>query len=385
MSAAAPPVSPPVRRCWPNSLPNWRESTRSQARTDVALEAYAAARAALPRTAGITQALRELDKAAARLRATREAAEAAQASYDEAVAACSVAERTVRRTAAEHTVEIERIDAIETATRAFEAAVRELATRRREHARQTEAAQAAADRLTAAAEDEEAALDAERGARRRHTEEAAKLDALQKSAGAEAQEMMRQVQEAEDGMDGVVREAEAARIAQHTAIAATASAEARRTAAAEARAVAAAEEKDTARGLAPFAARELLDILRCPPGLGWPAQEADWAGDDLPAAAVAVHEAILAATRDLTPTETSIKQSVTRLTKALDDLQAQLAAAGQDYRPEWDSADGVIVVRVADERRPVACRLVRGADRGARRDQADCSPIPSSAFLRTRC
>lgn len=253
------------------------ELAHAQARRDAALDAYAAARAGLPRTTAITQALRELDKAAARLRATRDAADASQASYDESVAACSVAERALRRTAAEHAIEIERLDAVETATRAFETAVRELTARRREHARQTEAAQAGADRLTAAAEDEEAALDTERAARRRHTEEAAGLQALQEAVGAEAQEVMRQVREAEDGIDTLVREAEAARAAQHAAIAGTAAAEARRTAAAEAGSVAAVEEKDTARGLCPYAARELLDILRCPPGLAWPAQEADWA------------------------------------------------------------------------------------------------------------
>ncbi|MDX3762576.1 TIGR02680 family protein [Streptomyces sp. AK02-04a] len=347
------------------------ELARAQARTDAALEAYAAARAALPRTTGITQAMRELDKATARLRATRDAADAAQASYDESVAACSVAERALRRTAAEHAIETDRVDAVETATRSFETAVRELAARRREHARQTEAAQAAADRLTAAAEDEEAALDTERAARRRHTEEAAGLQALQEAVGAEAQEVMRQVREAEDGIDALVREAEAARTAQHTAIAGTAAAEARRTAAAEAGSVAAAEEKDTARGLRPYAVRELLDILRCPPGLAWPAQEADWAGEALPPAVIAVHEAILSATRDLTPTETSLKQSVTRLTKALDDLQAQLAAAGQDYRPEWDGSDGIIVVRVADEEGPLPVATFAQKISSHRRDQAE--------------
>ncbi|WP_405817964.1 TIGR02680 family protein [Streptomyces sp. NBC_01390] len=347
------------------------ELGREQSRTDAALDAYAAARAALPRTTGITQALRELDRAAARLRATRDAADAAQGSYDESVAACSVAERALRRTAAEYGIETERVDAVETATRAFEAAVRELAARRREHARQTEAAQAGADRLTAAAEDEEAAADTERAARRRHTEEAAGLEALQDAVGAEAQEMMRQVQEAEDGIDALVREAEAARTAQHAAIAGTAAGEARRTAASEAAAVAAAEEKDTARGLRPYAARELLDILRCPPGLAWPAQEADWAGEALPPAVAAVHEAILAATRELTPTETSLKQSVTRLTRALDDLQAQLAAAGQDYRPEWDGFDGIIVVRVADEEGPLPVAAFAQKISSHRRDQAE--------------
>ncbi|SES05710.1 TIGR02680 family protein [Streptomyces sp. yr375] len=347
------------------------ELARVQARTDAALDGYAAARAALPRTTGITEALRELDRAAARLRATRDAADAAQGSYDESVAACSVAERALRRTAAEHAIETDRVDAVETATRAFETAVRELAARRREHARQSEAAEAATDRLTVAAEDEEAAADTERAARRRYTEEAAGLEALQEAVGAEAQEVMRQVQETEDGIDALVGEAKTARTAQHGAIAGTAAAEARRTAAAEARSVAAAEEKDTARSLRPYAVRELLDILRCPPGLAWPAQEADWAGETLPPAVAAAHEAILAATRDLTPTESSLKQSVTRLTKALDDLQAQLAAAGQDYRPEWDGSDGVIVVRVADEEGPLPVAAFAQKISAHRRDQAE--------------
>ncbi|TLQ44521.1 TIGR02680 family protein [Streptomyces marianii] len=347
------------------------ELGRAQARTDTALDAYAAARAALPRTTGITEALRELDRVAARLRATRDAADAARGTYDESVAACSVAERALLRTAAEHTIETDRVDAVETATRAFETAVRELAARRREHARQSEAAEAAADRLTVAAEDEEAAADTERAARRRHAEEAAGLEALQEAVGAEAQEVMRQVQETEDGIDALAGEAEAARSAQHTAIAGTAAAEARRTAAAEAGAVAAAEEKDTARSLRPYAARELLDILRCPQGLAWPAQEADWTGEALPSAVAGVHEAILSATRDLTPTETSLKQSVTRLTKALDDLQAQLAAAGQDYRPEWDGSDGVILVRVADEEGPLPVAAFAQKISAHRRDQAE--------------
>ncbi|MEU5431298.1 TIGR02680 family protein [Streptomyces olivoreticuli] len=344
---------------------------REKARTETALEAYAAARAALPRTIAIAAALRELDMAAVRLRAARENADTAQAARDQAQAACAVAGRALSRAAAEHALAPETTDAVEAATRVFETAARDLAARRREHARQADAAEAATERHTAAAEDEEAAADTERTARRRHTEEAAKLDALQESAGATAKDVMRQVQEAEDALDGAQTEAATARDAQHTAIAATAAAQARTVAAADARTVAAAEEKDTARQLAPYAARELLDILRCPPGPGWPAQETDWAGEELPSAAVAVHEAILAATRDLTPTDSSAKQSVTRLTKALDDLQAQLAAAGQDYRPEWDGSDGIIVVRVADEQGPLPVASFAHKIAEHRRDQAE--------------
>ncbi|MGW6262611.1 SbcC/MukB-like Walker B domain-containing protein [Streptomyces sp. NPDC055085] len=287
------------------------------------------------------------------------------------MAACSIAERALRRAAAEHAIDTSRTDAVETATRAFETAVRDLITRRREHLRQTEQAHAASSRLTAAAQEEQNAQDAERAARRRHTEEAAGLQALHDAVGAEAQDVMRQASQTEDAIDTLAQEAEAARTAQHTAIAGTAAADARRTAAAEAQAVAIAEEKDTARSLRPYAARELLDILRCPPGLAWPAQEADWAGTTLPPAATAVHEAILGATRDLTATETSLKQSVTRLTKALDDLQAQLAAAGQDYRPEWDGSDGIILVRVADEDGPLPVAAFAHKISAHRRDQAE--------------
>ena len=82
-----------------------------------------------------------------------------------------------------------------------------------------------------------------------------------------------------------------------------------------------------------------------------------------------MYEAILSVTRDLTPTETSLKMSTTRLTRALEELQAQLAAAGQDYHPEWDGADGVIVVRIADEQGPLPVGAFASRIAAARRDQ----------------
>jgi Putative exonuclease SbcCD, C subunit len=48
---------------------------------------------------------------------------------------------------------------------------------------------------------------------------------------------------------------------------------------------------------------------------------------------------------------------------------AQLAAAGQDYHPEWDSADGVIVVRIADEQGPLPVGAFASRIAAARRDQ----------------
>ena len=89
-----------------------------------------------------------------------------------------------------------------------------------------------------------------------------------------------------------------------------------------------------APGQAPFAARELLDVLQCPQGLAWPATQEEWAQGELPGPVRDVHQAILTATGGLTATELSLKSSTTRLTRALEELQAQLAAAGQDYHPE---------------------------------------------------
>lgn len=333
------------------------------------LDAHAEARAALPRTGAITAALREEIRAAGHLRATRAAADQAQAGYDSSVAACTAAERALRRAAAEHALEPDRADQVEQAVRRFEEAARQLASRRREQDRQREAVAEADERLHDAAEEAEAAAEAERAARRRHTEEQAKLDALHDAVGAEAREVVAQVEQAEQAITAGEREEQAARGAEREALVAEAGARERLAGARQARDLAAAEERTTAHGLEPYAARELLDLLKCPPGLAWPAQQADWERAELPPAVAAVHEAILAATRELTPTETSLKQSTTRLTKALDELQTQLAAAGQDYHPEWDGADGVITVRIADEQGPLPVGAFAQRIAAARADQ----------------
>ena len=327
------------------------------------------ARAALPRTGPITAALANLTRADARLRATREAADQTQARYDEAVAATGVTARALSRIVAEHRLDPDGADAVEAAVHRFSACADTLTTARDAAHRQDEAVAEAETRLDAAAEDEAAAADRERGERSRHSQEAARLTALHDAVGADAQTVLAQVQHAEAGLDQATAESQAAQAAERAALEAVAGARARLHAAGEAQQVAAEEERATARGLAPYAQRELLDLLKCPPALTWPAQEADWAADGLPAAVTAVHEAILAATRELTPTENSLKQSSTRLTKALDDLQAQLGAAGQDYRPEWDGADGVIVVRIADEQGPLPVGAFAQRIAAARRDQ----------------
>jgi uncharacterized protein (TIGR02680 family) len=334
-----------------------------------ALSAFAQARAALPRTTATAAALRTHSQAVGQLRSARAGADGAQSGYDESVAACTVTERALRRSAIDHAIEWDQADRVEAATRRFEATARDLTGRRREGTQQRGIVADARGRLERATSEERVCAETERMARRRHTEEAAKLAALHGAVGKEATEVMAQVDETEQGITTAQSAERSARDAEVEAIKSVSAATERVSSGRRALDVACAEERATARGLAPFAARELLDVLKCPPQPAWPAQEADWAGDDLPQAVVGVHEAILEVTRDLTPSETSLKISTTRLTRALEDLQTQLGAAGQDYHPEWDSADGVIVVRIADEQGPLPVGAFAERIAAARRDQ----------------
>jgi uncharacterized protein (TIGR02680 family) len=333
------------------------------------LDVFVQARAALPRTNAIHGGLRAHSQAVGELRSARASADSAQSGYDQSVAACTVTQRALGRTAIDHAIEPDQADRVEVATRRFEATAAGLIGRRREETQQRRGVADAQGRLDRAADEERACAAAELAARRRHTEEAAKLEALHGTVGKEAREVMEQIEAAERGITAAQSAERSARSAEVQAIKAASAAAERVSGARRALDVAVAEEQATARGLAPFAARELLDVLKCPPGLAWPAQEADWAGDDLPQPVATVHEAILEATRDLAPTETSLKISATRLTRALEDLQAQLAAAGQDYHPEWDGADGVIVVRIADEQGPLPVGAFSARIAAARRDQ----------------
>ena len=333
------------------------------------LAALAQARAALPRITAIAAALRAYSQAVGELRSARAGADSAQSGYDESVAACTVTERALRRTAIDHAIDPDQADRVEAATRRFETTARDLTGRRREETQQRGVVADARGRLEQAADEERACAETELAARRRHTEEAAKLAALHGAVGKEAREVMTQIEQTERATAAAQSAEHSARNAEVEAIKAASAAAERVSSGRRALDVARHEERATARGLAPFAARELLEVLKCRPGLAWPAQEADWAGDGLPQPVIDVHEAILEVTRDLTPTETSLKMSTTRLTRALEDLQAQLAAAGQDYHPAWDGADGVIVVRIADEQGPLPVGAFSLRIAAARRDQ----------------
>jgi uncharacterized protein (TIGR02680 family) len=304
-----------------------------------------AAADALPPLTDIHTTLRELDRAAAALRVRQEAATEAAARLDAAVAEQSAAGTALRRAVAARGLPVDRLDAVAASVDRFDRlGVRLEAAHRAADAADDAAAQAG-ERHVEAEQRLEAARAEARAAHTRHREKAEELRTLSEAIGAEAQQVLADVARTADEIaaaEGTLRDA---RTTHSTALQERAGATARVDLGVEAVAAALREVRREAQRLRPYAHADLLGLMRCPTGLRWPARE----GDDLDAAVIGLHEAVLTATRELTPTETSLKQSATRLTTALGELQAQLPAAGLDHRPEWDTDDGVILVRVADE------------------------------------
>ena len=322
---------------------------------------------ALPPRTAITEAERELDRAATLLRVRREAALEAAGRLDAAVADQAAAATGLRRACADRSLPVDRLDSTATALDRFDRLGMEL-----RHAHDTadgagvQAAEAA-ERHAEAEQRSEEAGQAARTAHARHTEKDEELRTLSAAIGAEATRVLAEVAETESAVTGAEHVLEQARSAHSEALQSRAGAVARVEIGERAVAGAIVEARREAVRLRPYAQSDLLGLMRCPPHLRWPA--ADAAEGDLDPAVVALHEAVRIATRELSPTETSLKQSATRLTGALTDLQAQLPAAGLDHRPEWDTDEGVIIVRVADEQglTPVAHFAERIA--GERRDQ----------------
>jgi len=336
------------------------ECDRRIAELDAAVAALAAERAtfqdvlvqvrtagdALPPLTGIRAALRGLDRAVAALRVRQEAAGTAAGRLDAAVAQHAAAGLALRKAVAERSLPVDRLDATTEAVDRFD----RLGVRLDGAYRAADAADAAAgqaeDRHTEAVERLDAARSEARAARTRHEEKAEELRTLHGAIGAQAQQVLADVTRTTEQVAAAEAALKAAMTTHSQALQDRAGATARVDLGVEALAGALRELWNEAQRLRPYAHADLLGLIRCPTGLRWPGNESG-ALDD---AVIALHEAILAATRELTPTETSLKQSATRLTTALGELQAQLPAAGLDHRPEWDTDDGVIVVRVADER-----------------------------------
>lgn len=360
-------------------------------RIEASLADLATARNELPRTGPIVHALRQQADKAGALRARREALDTARSDLDQAVAEVGDRERRLTKAAAERALapNAAAVDAVAAAIDAFRRDAERLTSARRDEATHADTVTAATHRLTegerAAAEQAEAAQDSER----KHREQADGLATLRAAVGADVEEVLAQISAARHNIAETDALLVRARAEQRAAGTASGRAEGAVSEATGALRSAITEAHTDAHRLAPYAHREIMDLLRLPAGPAWPAAAQDWRdpaelcaeaeralAEDPAAEVVALpdpvtrlHDEIRAATTDLRPTEATLKSSKTRLSSALNELQAQLSAAGHDYRPEWEADDDVIVVRVADDQgfAPIGDFAQRITD--ARRDQ----------------
>ncbi|HEX5993498.1 MAG TPA: SbcC/MukB-like Walker B domain-containing protein, partial [Jiangellales bacterium] len=347
---------------------------------DAFLARYDLARTSMPDGQHVLTAVREVDRAATELRLLRVAEAAAVVALDQAVADQSVAALALRRVTAERSLPADRVDATAEAVRRFEAEGARVEPARHAVATASAAVRAAQDRHTQAATRLDEAHEAMREAVARHEEMRESYETLSVAVGeADATRVVAEVASTETAIVAAEARLRDLRARLTTAYGAVQRAESSVESTRLALGTAMREAGQEALRLRPFAHADLLRLLRCPPDLRWPAQatantvdNAHAAGGDrLTPEVAALHEALLAATKDLTPSENSLKQSATRLNGALTELQVQLPAAGLDHRPEIGTDDGLVVVRVADDQglTPVATFAERIARERADQEQ----------------
>lgn len=355
------------------------------------LGAVGSARRELPSTSDILAAAGARQAAAVELRVRREHLDEARTRLDEAVAAVGDRERRLTRVAANRAVpaDADGVARLAAAVDRFTAAASALVAAREKHGLHADQADKAERELTAARRDAHTLAAEASEAASRHAAQDEKLATLRAAVGADVEQVLAEAaatraaiktgeQAVRDTQDAYIAAREEAARAGEAVRAAT-----------ETLTSAVAESQADARRLAPYAHRELLDLLRVPSDIGWPAADTDWrepaelaataarelaTQPDTPVAALpqAVAQlltAVATATPELRPTEASLKSSKTRVVKALDDLDAQLSAAGHDFRPEWQADADVIIVRVADEHGFAPVGVFADRIAAARRDQ----------------
>ncbi len=328
------------------------------------------ARAELPPTGDILRALDRQTAAVAELRVRRGTLDEARLELDKAIAAVADRDRRLAKVASERSLPAEAVDQVAEAVDRFRAAAAELTAARRDE--RTAGGQVEdAERLLAEASDNARTAAEEAGdAQERHAEQAEGLTTLRNSVGADVQRVTDEVAASRTRIGELNGDLRRARDAHTKAVEAAALAEGAVTAATTELRSAITEARTDARRLEPYARRELLDLLKVPTGPAWPASEEAWLGEDvLPVGVVALLEAIHAVAADLRPSESSLKSSKTRVSSALDELQTELAKAGHDYHPEWESDGDVIIVRVADEQGYASIGDFARRINAARRDQ----------------
>ncbi|WP_027497071.1 TIGR02680 family protein [Rhodococcus sp. JG-3] len=333
------------------------------------VQALNAAAKQLPRVSAIVKAQRAVTAAAGALRTSKDASAAADREFDQAIADLSAKEKQLRSVAVAHrTPHLGRdVDALAAAIRHFEHQGAAVIRKRSDHARETERAREATNRLeeaTGLAEElaEEAAI-----ADESYRQQLQRLELLSEKLGATAEQINTDLENARDRIEKCRAEQRAARKADKEAGEAIGKAEGACNTALESLRAAVTEALGDAVRLAPYARKDLLHILGVHETYTWPASDSAWltveqilyrvqqaAGPDddvpvLPSVVLALHSALDTATASVKVTDSSRKSTRTALTSALQEFDSQLAASGQDYRLQWDAPDGLTVVRVQDE------------------------------------
>ncbi|MFI1917702.1 TIGR02680 family protein [Nocardia sp. NPDC020380] len=358
-----------------------------QAATDELARISAAAKA-LPRTTAVTAALRAVSEAAGMLRSRSEAAGQAERDLDQAVAEYSAADKKVRAIAADHKAPRDpaELDALAASVRHFENAGTALLRLRGDHQREHERAREASDRLDESKDLAEAFAEEAEAARSGYEEQLRKLETLREALGAGADDIDRELELARERIDAARAEQKAARKAAHEAIEGVGTAEGAHRAAHDTLGTALTELLADVRHLAPYARPDLLSLLGAPPESRWPSSDAAWStpeqllyrienGDPeqepkvLPDEVAELFENLATATSSVRAGEAARKSTRSNVTTALQEFDAALAAARQDYRLHWDAADGLTVVQVHDDHGLSALADFAGRIGSARRDQ----------------
>ncbi|WP_405137055.1 SbcC/MukB-like Walker B domain-containing protein [Nocardia sp. NBC_01388] len=365
-----------------------RDAQDAEQAATAELARVSAAAKALPRTTAVTAALRAVSEAAGMLRSRSEAAAQAERDLDQAVGEYSAADKKVRAIAADHKAPRDpaELDALAAAVRHFENAGTALLRLRGDHQREHERSRESGDRLDEANDLAEAFAEEAEAARSGYEEQQRKLETLREALGAGAADIDRELERARERIDAARAEQKSARKAAHEAIEAVGTAEGAHRAAHDTLGTALTELLADVRHLAPYARPDLLSLLGAPVESRWPSSDAAWStpeqllyrienGDPaqepavLPEDVAALFENLAAATASVRAGEATRKSTRSAVTAALQEFDAALTAARQDYRLHWDAADGLTVVQVHDDHGLSA--LADFAERigGARKDQ----------------
>lgn len=365
-----------------------QEATEQQRAASEQLARITAAAKALPRTHTVTAALRSVAEAAGMLRSRAEAAAQSEADLDQAVAEFTATDKKVRGVAAAHHAprDAAELDALAAAIRHFENTGTALLRLRGDHQRDHERARESEDRLAESRDLAEAFAEEAESARAGYEEQLRKLETLREALGAGAADIDQELEQARMRIEAARAEQKAARKAASDAIEAVGSAEGAYRAAHDSLGTALTELLTDVKHLAPYARPDLLSLLGAPEHCRWPSTEAAWSTPEqllyrietggpqstprvLPEEVQELFDGLCAATATVRAGEAARKSTRSAVTAALQEFDAALAAARQDYRLQWDAADGLTVVQVHDDQGAAA--LADFADRiaGARSDQ----------------